>query len=736
MNYPAQTKLAINQSAAIEHLQAIGYQDGDMVYLRAIPGKGYGGPTRKGKCVFPHLPWETLNQFQAEGKGIYFVVNSGGDTDDAVTECTRLFFEHDDLAKNLQIGLWKELGLPQPTAQVETRKSIHTYWVIEPISPDQWRDLQSRLLDYADADRTLKNPSRVMRLAGSWHVKADEEPIECRLIQSNPGNVPLNQIERLIRPQPAPAQSELVYSDAIPLQNCLTIDDRALIAQGQAEGGRNAAGAKLARNLIATQQYLQLMGHRYDGSDRQLFDDFCRRCSPPLAEKEAEGIWRSAQKGQPKPSLTAEAIENCVRAWHRQQSQPVPSYESSQDKQQADDWHLFRAAIAKLVNIADPCERTFRLRQICNSYKMPLAMGQEMIESQQGRIRQFAPIDVIEFMSSKQGDREWLLAAHLPLGAVINLCAMGGTGKTSLAYEWVKAVSTGTDWNSFPVIQAKTLIIQSDEPETDAQEKLDIQQFYDLNQDQCFIYFNWTTAQLEQLEQFVRVKKIRLIVIDSLAAINLGMDRDRSEFADSLRRLRNIASDLNCTFLVLDHTNKSGGNLGTVAVHNAVSEMIYLKFPTEDERRQHIQDDANTYRILSWEKSRSGMQGTKFLLRQNPADYTNEHLGELKFFSSRTADQTTEMLSFINTYSAVAPLTIPTFAAAFDIDFRSASGRLEMWRRTGLIGGQWVTPKQGEHAGKRWRVYHSLHPPTPPPEEIPETIEYEYTLEDEDYSQF
>jgi len=59
--------------------------------------------------------------------------------------------------------------------QVDTGgKSVHTYWVFaNPITTEQWRSLQRRLLEHADADRTLKNPSRVMRLPGTFHIGAD-----------------------------------------------------------------------------------------------------------------------------------------------------------------------------------------------------------------------------------------------------------------------------------------------------------------------------------------------------------------------------------------------------------------------------------------------------------------------------------------------------------------------------------------------------------------------------------
>jgi hypothetical protein len=117
----------------------------------------------------------TVEQWQAEGRGVYVVINDGGDTDAEITACRAFFCEWDDRPKEWQINAWQNLGLPEPTLQVDTGgKSIHNYWVLaDPITPQHWKIVQTRLLEHADADRSLKNPSRVMRLPGTYHVNND-----------------------------------------------------------------------------------------------------------------------------------------------------------------------------------------------------------------------------------------------------------------------------------------------------------------------------------------------------------------------------------------------------------------------------------------------------------------------------------------------------------------------------------------------------------------------------------
>ena len=119
-----------------------------------------------------------VEEWQNEGRGVYAGINDGGDTDSEITQCRAVFCEWDDRPKEWQVDAWKDLGLPEPTIQVDTGgKSIHNYWVFaEPISVDDWKSLQTRLLDHADADRSLKNPSRVMRLPGTFHIDGDGNP--------------------------------------------------------------------------------------------------------------------------------------------------------------------------------------------------------------------------------------------------------------------------------------------------------------------------------------------------------------------------------------------------------------------------------------------------------------------------------------------------------------------------------------------------------------------------------
>jgi len=344
----------IDTSQAIKQLELLGYQRGDAVYVRAFLPKEdpryASGTARKADKI----NFKQILQWQQQGYGVYFVINGGGHKDENVQLCRAIFIEHDDLEIELQRDLWQTLSLPEPTFQVQTRKSVHSYWVFEkPISVEDWKQLQIDLLTYTNADPAIKNPSRVMRLAGAWHIKPGENPLRCDIISQSGlkytyeqlrSSVPAQQQHpELVQEKREAVRSTLLektltrshleptahqqqytrYEDisvpvpvAVPLEVCLSKESRALLNFGVNEGGRNTNGAKLARDLIGTANHFTSIGQQFDGDPHQLLQDYADRCTPPLPTKEVESIWKSAEKDHPSPSCTSEGVETCIKAWY------------------------------------------------------------------------------------------------------------------------------------------------------------------------------------------------------------------------------------------------------------------------------------------------------------------------------------------------------------------------------------------------------------------------------------
>ena len=69
----------------------------------------------------------TLKEHNQKNHGIFFVVNSGGQTDDSITRINAQFVEMDDKTFEEQQALIDAFPLP-PSMVIQTRKSLHTYW--------------------------------------------------------------------------------------------------------------------------------------------------------------------------------------------------------------------------------------------------------------------------------------------------------------------------------------------------------------------------------------------------------------------------------------------------------------------------------------------------------------------------------------------------------------------------------------------------------------------------------
>lgn len=309
-------------------LKSLGYSEGEAVFYRQFPPKGSKGYPSKTKIVFPKLMEE-----QNPGKGLYFVVNGQGQTDKEILTCRTFFAEWDDRPIEEQEELWKEKGFLEPTFQVKTRKSIHCYWVLtEPMAVDEWKILQANLLNFLDADRSLKNPSRVLRVAGGWHVKPGEAPIKCQILNPTDRKYSQAEIEGALAPKiptaPAPKIKTAITAivPPIPLINCLPLRDRELVTNGAGEGSRNQTGYGLAKDLIATEKYLQAEGVSFADSAFTLFIDYCHHCdSTDWGLREWERVWQSAEKDAPaSPPLDPDKIDNCLRKWAKDNGAKLP----------------------------------------------------------------------------------------------------------------------------------------------------------------------------------------------------------------------------------------------------------------------------------------------------------------------------------------------------------------------------------------------------------------------------
>ncbi|MEG4350243.1 virulence-associated E family protein [Microcoleus sp. LAD1_D3] len=369
-------KIVIDRELAEKHLNYLGYAPGE-AYLRFLY---YSTDPRKKKDKgrkVSILNWQQIEQYQTDGRGVYVVINGAGGTghtDADIAHCCGIFCEWDDISLAEQFEKWSSVGFVEPSFMIFSGgKSMQPYWLFEePITPEQWRELQVLLIEIMEADESNKNPSRMLRLAGAWHVKPGGEPIKSEIVsesgirynyndlrehliklfteleqrrkEQNQQNL-LNLLPRqiiaenttngtgsagtstatLIKPTetiPAPGTKKIKFKDlkvpvpiAIPLDSAL---GKAKVYLNGVETQRNTSMAMLARDLLGVQAEFHRLGQLTDDDAYTLFLDACRRCSPGGGwdEDEWQQVWDSAVKSNPISSIKhyiPDGVESCIK---------------------------------------------------------------------------------------------------------------------------------------------------------------------------------------------------------------------------------------------------------------------------------------------------------------------------------------------------------------------------------------------------------------------------------------
>jgi hypothetical protein len=103
-------------------------------------------------------------------RGIYVVINSGGDKAKDIARINGFFAEMDDGPLAEQHAKYDASRLA-PAVRIETLKSVHGHWpAASGVTLDDFDEIQRRLIHYFKSDPKIKDRSRVMRVPGFNHV--------------------------------------------------------------------------------------------------------------------------------------------------------------------------------------------------------------------------------------------------------------------------------------------------------------------------------------------------------------------------------------------------------------------------------------------------------------------------------------------------------------------------------------------------------------------------------------
>lgn len=121
---------------------------------------------------------KSLQEHNDRNRGIFYVVNFGGQDDESITRINAQFVEMDSGTFEEQQAKIDAFPLA-PSMIIKTQKSLHTYWFMKGAEVTRFRYIQKGLVQHFDGDPMCVNESRVMRLPGFNHCKKDPVMVEC-----------------------------------------------------------------------------------------------------------------------------------------------------------------------------------------------------------------------------------------------------------------------------------------------------------------------------------------------------------------------------------------------------------------------------------------------------------------------------------------------------------------------------------------------------------------------------
>ena len=210
----------------------------------------------------------TLAALNAEGAGVFFMVNEGDGLGRKVANVQRVRALFVDLDGSPIAPVQAASLLPHCVVQSSPGR-WHAYWLVADCPLESFKPLQHALAERFNADRKVCDLPRVMRLPGFEHRKA--KPFTSRVVTFNANSGPyeladVTQALALnVAPLALPVRKRRTLSDAVP------------------QGERNVTLLSLAAGLVRT-------GHDAQAVNGRLQRINAERCQPPLCPSEVEAI--------------------------------------------------------------------------------------------------------------------------------------------------------------------------------------------------------------------------------------------------------------------------------------------------------------------------------------------------------------------------------------------------------------------------------------------------------------
>ncbi len=530
-------------NAQIEYVRffhALGYSDSDIVYLRSFDDKKQGGIPQNSQVELSRIDaaLPMLRNRNNDDMGIFFVVNGDGQRDRDVKHARAQFIDIDDGTLEEQLSRLSGFAL-EPSIIIKTRKSLHAYWLLKDGDIKAFREIQQRLIQYFGSDPSIINESRVMRLYGFEHRKAD--PVMVTLIKFDPDM--------------RYTQGQL--HEALPLLERKTRE--ATHTPGR-DGEKIPVGQRYNYMISRIGELLNRLGD--SASDGMILAaleaDLFEHCESPEdvdMEDFRQRYLRDIQKIRAKHEAEnndPEFFSFARKAWMNENPGKPFDVEGI-------GWDEVRAAGERAKAAG----------------WLPAEEGTDTPPSQSTQKR--FDISLQNVNETDETSVDWLIGNYIPKDNITILCGDGGTGKTMIWCELAAAISNGTlppfmqsvASKGNPFEDRRTVIYFSAEDDTGTVLRARLRK---AGADLHNIYYLGAESENFQKIKFVSdeltalIEKYRpaLCIFDPLQSFlddNVRMG-ERNAMRSRLDPLAGLAARTQTTMLILMHTNKREGAYG------------------------------------------------------------------------------------------------------------------------------------------------------------------------------
>ena len=259
------------------------------------------------------------------------------------------------------------------------------------------------------------------------------------------------------------------------------------------------------------------------------------------------------------------------------------------------------------------------------------------------RPRPFRVLDIGDLHGRPIPEREWLVPGLLVRGGITLLNGDGGMGKSLLCLQLQVAAALGEQWLGIDLgdpIVSYGFYCEDEEDELHIR-LASISKHYGIpfdaiagkvlyssrvGEDNTLMSFNYRndngsrTATLQQMEELVRLNRVQLIVIDTVADTFQGNENIRPQvraFVNSIRRLALINRG---GVILTAHPSRAGladgsGLSGSTGWNGSVRSRIYLTKPKTLDKDIDGEEEPTNERLLKVMKSNYGPSGDKVRLK-------------------------------------------------------------------------------------------------------------------------